>query len=37
VAETDVTFGYDSAMSIATEAIDRLHTTASSHPAHHSL
>jgi len=28
---TDVTFGYDSAMSIATEAIDRLHTTASSH------
>ena len=31
VAETDVTFGYDSAMYIATEAIDRLHTTASSH------
>jgi 6-phosphofructokinase 1 len=31
VAETDTTFGYDSAMSIATEAIDRLHTTASSH------
>jgi len=31
VAETDVTFGYDSSMSIATEAIDRLHTTASSH------
>ena len=31
VAETDVTFGYDSAMTIATEAIDRLHTTASSH------
>lgn len=31
VVETDVTFGYDSAMTIATEAIDRLHTTASSH------
>jgi 6-phosphofructokinase 1 len=31
VAETDMTFGYDSAMAIATEAIDRLHTTASSH------
>jgi 6-phosphofructokinase 1 len=31
VAETDVTFGYDSAMAIATEAIDRLHSTASSH------
>jgi len=31
VAETDVTFGFDSAMAIATEAIDRLHTTASSH------
>jgi len=28
---TDVTFGYDSAMSIACDAIDRLHTTASSH------
>jgi 6-phosphofructokinase 1 len=28
---TDVTFGYDTALSIATEAIDRLHTTASSH------
>jgi 6-phosphofructokinase 1 len=28
---TDVTFGYDSALSIATEAIDRLHTTASAH------
>jgi len=28
---TDLTFGYDSAMYIATEAIDRLHTTASSH------
>lgn len=31
VAETDVTFGFDSAMNIATEAIDRLHTTATSH------
>lgn len=28
---TDVCFGYDSAMAIACEAIDRLHTTASSH------
>ena len=31
VAETDITFGFDSAMGIATEAIDRLHTTATSH------
>lgn len=31
VAETDVTFGYDTALGIATEAIDRLHTTATSH------
>lgn len=31
VAETDVTFGYDTALTIATEAIDRLHTTATSH------
>jgi phosphofructokinase-like protein len=31
IAETDITFGFDSAMSIATEAIDRLHTTATSH------
>ncbi|MCY3021081.1 MAG: ATP-dependent 6-phosphofructokinase [Planctomycetota bacterium] len=31
VPETDVSFGFDTAMSIATEAIDRLHTTASSH------
>ena len=31
VAETDITFGFDTAMLIATEAIDRLHTTASSH------
>ncbi len=28
---TDVTFGFDTAMGIATEAIDRLHTTATSH------
>ena len=31
IAETDITFGFDSSMSIATEAIDRLHTTATSH------
>jgi 6-phosphofructokinase 1 len=28
---TDVTFGFDSALAIATEAIDRIHTTAQSH------
>jgi len=28
---TDVTFGFDTAVDIATEAIDRLHSTASSH------
>jgi phosphofructokinase-like protein len=28
---TDVTFGFDTALMIATEAIDRLHTTAESH------
>ncbi len=28
---TDVTFGYDTAINIATEALDRLHTTAESH------
>ncbi len=28
---TDVTFGFDSALSVATEAIDRIHTTAQSH------
>ncbi len=28
---TDVTFGFDSALSIATDAIDRLHSTANSH------
>jgi ATP-dependent phosphofructokinase / diphosphate-dependent phosphofructokinase len=31
VAGTDITFGFDTAMNIATEAIDRLHTTATSH------
>ena len=28
---TDITFGFDSAVSIATEAIDRIHSTAQSH------
>jgi len=28
---TDVTFGFDSALGVATEAIDRIHTTAQSH------
>jgi 6-phosphofructokinase 1 len=31
VAGTDITFGFDTAMGIATEAIDRLHSTAHSH------
>jgi 6-phosphofructokinase 1 len=31
VAMTDITFGYDTALSIATDAIDRLHSTAHSH------
>jgi len=31
LAATDLTFGHDSAVYVATEAIDRLHTTASSH------
>ncbi|MGI6524864.1 MAG: 6-phosphofructokinase [Bdellovibrionota bacterium] len=31
VVETDVTFGFDTALGIATEAIDRLHSTADSH------
>jgi 6-phosphofructokinase 1 len=31
VGGTDVTFGFDTALNIATEAIDRLHTTAESH------
>ncbi len=28
---TDLTFGFDTAVQIATDAIDRLHTTAESH------
>ncbi len=31
VAGTDATFGFDTALGIATEAIDRLHSTATSH------
>lgn len=31
LSATDQTFGFDSALAIATEAIDRLHTTAQSH------
>ncbi|MBP7844763.1 MAG: 6-phosphofructokinase [Proteobacteria bacterium] len=31
ISETDYTFGFDTAVQIATEAIDRLHTTAESH------
>lgn len=31
VCATDLTFGFDTAVSIATEAIDRVHTTAESH------
>src|SRR5438445_312726 len=31
LAGTDYTFGFDTAVTIATEAIDRLHTTAESH------
>ncbi|HPC05631.1 MAG TPA: ATP-dependent 6-phosphofructokinase [Anaerolineaceae bacterium] len=31
IAKTDQSFGYDTALSIATEAIDRLHSTAHSH------
>lgn len=31
VGGTDLSFGFDTALSIATEAIDRLHTTATSH------
>lgn len=31
VAITDVTFGFDTALGIATEAVDRLHSTAHSH------
>ena len=31
LAATDYTFGFDTAVTVATEAIDRLHTTAESH------
>ena len=31
VAKTDITFGFDTALGIATDAIDRLHSTAHSH------
>ena len=31
VACTDITFGYNTAVSVATDAIDRLHTTAETH------
>lgn len=31
LGETDVTFGFDTAVSIVTEAVDRLHSTAESH------
>jgi 6-phosphofructokinase 1 len=31
IVETTITFGFDSAVSFATEAIDRLHTTAEAH------
>jgi phosphofructokinase-like protein len=31
IGATDITFGFDTALQVATEAIDRLHTTAESH------
>ena len=31
VACTEITFGYNTAVAVATEAIDRLHTTAATH------
>ena len=31
VAATDITFGYNTAVSVATDALDRLHTTAEAH------
>ena len=31
IALTDVSFGFDTALGIATEAVDRLHSTATSH------
>ncbi len=31
LSATDITFGFDSALTVATEAVDRVHTTAESH------
>lgn len=31
LSETDITFGFDSARAVATEAVDRIHSTAASH------
>ncbi len=31
LSATDITFGFDSALNVATEAVDRVHTTAESH------
>ena len=31
LSATEVTFGFDTALHVATDAIDRLHTTAESH------
>lgn len=31
LSATDITFGFDSALSVATDAVDRIHTTAQSH------
>jgi len=31
LSATETTFGFDSALQVATEALDRLHTTAESH------
>jgi ATP-dependent phosphofructokinase / diphosphate-dependent phosphofructokinase len=31
IGATDITFGFDTALQVATEAVDRLHTTAESH------
>lgn len=31
LSQTDLTFGFDSALDLATDAVDRLHTTAASH------
>ena len=35
IAGTDVTFGFDTAVQIATDALDRITTTAESHRPHH--